>query len=110
MVSFQLWGRRIIAKVNGAAILSGMALIGTTTFLPMYVQVVLKHLSVVAGLALTMVMLGWPIGATLASRTFQRFGLWRPVAPCVDGCGARAVRRACLRNNGAGNFSMAWGC
>ena len=37
MVSFQLWGRRIIATVNGAAILSGMALIGITTFLPMYV-------------------------------------------------------------------------
>ena len=76
MVSFQLWSRRVIATVNGAAILSGMALIGITTFLPMYVQVVLRHSSVVAGLALTMVMLGWPIGATLASRTFQRFGLW----------------------------------
>ncbi|MDB5826160.1 MAG: transporter [Variovorax sp.] len=79
MVSFRLWGRRVIATVNGAAILSGMALIGITTFLPMYVQVVLRQSSVVAGLALTMVMLGWPIGATLASRTFQRFGLWRLV-------------------------------
>ena len=27
--------------------------------------------------SLTMVMLGWPIGATIASRTFYRFGLWR---------------------------------
>ena len=79
MVSFQLWSRRVIATVNGAAILSGMTLIGITTFLPMYVQVVLRHSSVVAGLALTMVMLGWPIGATLASRTFQRVGLWRLV-------------------------------
>ncbi len=79
MVSFQLWSRRIISTVNGAAILTGMTLIGITTFLPMYVQVVLRQSSVVAGLALTMVMLGWPIGATLASRTFQRVGLWRLV-------------------------------
>ena len=49
------------------------------TFLPMYVQVVLERSSVTAGLTLTMVMLGWPIGATLTSRTFHRIGLWRMV-------------------------------
>lgn len=77
MVSFSLWSMRVIAIVNCAALLGGMALIGITTFLPMYVQVVLQQSSVVAGLALTMVMLGWPIGATLASKTFQRVGFWR---------------------------------
>jgi MFS family permease len=77
MVSFGLWSRRVIAATNGAALLSGMTLIGITGFLPMYVQVVLGQSPVVAGLALTMVMLGWPTGATLASRTFLRFGLWR---------------------------------
>ena len=29
----------------------------------------------VAGFALTMMVLGWPIGATLAARNFVRFGL-----------------------------------
>jgi MFS family permease len=77
MVSFRLWGKRVIATVNGAALLGGMALIGVTSFVPMYVQVVLGQTPVVAGLTLTMVMLGWPMGATLASRTFLRFGLWR---------------------------------
>jgi len=79
MVSFALWGRRVIATINGAALLSGMALMAITSFLPMYVQIVLGQTPVVAGLALTMVMLGWPIGATTASRTFYRFGLWRLV-------------------------------
>jgi EmrB/QacA subfamily drug resistance transporter len=79
MVSLKLWGARIIATVNGAAMLGGMVLIGITTFLPMYVQVVLQRSSVTAGLTLTMVMLGWPIGATLTSRTFHRIGLWRMV-------------------------------
>jgi len=79
MVSFRLWGARITATVNGAALLSGMVLIGITTFLPMYVQVVLERSSVTAGLTLTMVMLGWPIGATVTSRVFHRVGLWRMV-------------------------------
>ncbi|WP_445287748.1 MFS transporter [Variovorax atrisoli] len=79
MVSLRLWGARMIAIVNGAAMLAGMVLIGITTFLPMYVQVVLERSSVTAGLTLTMVMLGWPIGATLTSRTFHRIGLWRMV-------------------------------
>jgi EmrB/QacA subfamily drug resistance transporter len=79
MVSFRLWGARMIATVNAASMLLGMALIGITTFLPMYVLVVLGRSPVVAGLALTMVMLGWPLGATLTSRTFHRVGLWRMV-------------------------------
>jgi MFS family permease len=58
-------------------VLSGMALMGLTTFLPMYVQGVLHQSPVVAGLALTMVMLGWPSGATFTARSFHRLGLRR---------------------------------
>lgn len=79
MVSFPLWGARIIATLNGASVLVSMSLIGITTFLPMYVLVVPGRSSIVAGLALTMVMLGWPLGATLTSRAFHRVGLWRLV-------------------------------
>jgi EmrB/QacA subfamily drug resistance transporter len=78
MVSFALWSRRPIAATNGVAVLSNMALMGLTTFLPMYVQGVLHRSPVVAGLTLTMLLLGWPVAATLASRVFQQFGL-RPI-------------------------------
>ncbi|TKC85963.1 MFS transporter [Trinickia terrae] len=77
MISFSLWAHRPIAAANVATLFSGMALMGLTTFLPMYVQGVLHRSPVVAGLALTMMMLGWPAGATLAARTFHRFGLRR---------------------------------
>src|SRR6202051_3014221 len=76
MISFALWGRRPIAAANSVAVLASMALIGLTTFLPMYVQGVLHRSPVVAGLALTMMLLGWPVGATLAARRFHRFALW----------------------------------
>jgi MFS family permease len=54
-----------------------MALMGLTTFLPMYVQGVLHRSPVIAGLSLTMMMVGWPSGATFAARSFQRLGLRR---------------------------------
>jgi MFS family permease len=75
IVAFALWARRPIATANVATLLSGMAVIGLTTFLPMYVQAVLGHSALVAGFALTAMVLGWPIGATLAARNFARFGL-----------------------------------
>ncbi|MFM0009966.1 MDR family MFS transporter [Paraburkholderia sediminicola] len=77
MISFALWSRRPIAACNAATVLSGMILMGSTTFLPMYVQGVLHRSPVVAGLALTMMMVGWPAGATLAAKSFHRIGLRR---------------------------------
>jgi MFS family permease len=75
MVAFGLWAKRQVATANAATLLSGMTIIGLTTFLPMYVQGVLGQSAIVAGFALTMVVLGWPIGATLAARNFKRYGL-----------------------------------
>jgi EmrB/QacA subfamily drug resistance transporter len=75
MLAFALWARRPIASANAATLLSGMAIIGLTTFLPMYVQGVLLGSPLVAGFALTMMVLGWPVGATIAARNFSRFGL-----------------------------------
>jgi MFS family permease len=75
MISFALWSRRPIAACNASTVLSGMILMGSTTFLPMYVQGVLHRSPVIAGLALTMMMVGWPAGATVAAKTFQRLGL-----------------------------------
>jgi EmrB/QacA subfamily drug resistance transporter len=77
MISFALWSRRPIAACNGSTLLSGMILMGATTFLPMYVQGVLHRSPVVAGLALTMMMVGWPAGATIAAKSFHRLGLRR---------------------------------
>ncbi|WP_309346830.1 MDR family MFS transporter [Telmatospirillum sp.] len=78
IISFDLWKRRAIAAANGAGVVIGMVLMGLTSFLPMYVQGVLHRSPIVAGLALTMVMVGWPCGATFTARAFPRFGL-RPI-------------------------------
>ena len=75
MLDIALWRRRPIATANIATLLSGMTIIGLTTFLPMYVQGVLGQSPLIAGFTLTAMVLGWPIGATLAARNFSRFGL-----------------------------------
>lgn len=77
MVSFALWSHRPVATANAVTLLSGMALMGLTTFVPIYVQAVLHRSPVVAGLALTTMLFGWPVGATLAARLFHRFALHR---------------------------------
>jgi EmrB/QacA subfamily drug resistance transporter len=78
MVAPDLWLQRPIAVSNIAVFFASMAIMGLTTFLPMYVQTVLNRSPMVAGFALTMLLLGWPCGATFASRMFPRYGL-RPI-------------------------------
>ncbi|MBV9537439.1 MAG: MFS transporter, partial [Acidisphaera sp.] len=77
MIDLRLWSRRPIATANAATLLSGMATIGLTTFLPMYVQGVLHRSALVAGFALTAMVLGWPIGGTIGAKVFPRLGLRR---------------------------------
>jgi MFS family permease len=78
MVAFSLWSRRVMATTNAASLFSGAAMIGVTTFLPMYVQVEMGRSPLVAGFMLTAMVLGWPIAATFGARNFHRVGL-RPV-------------------------------
>jgi EmrB/QacA subfamily drug resistance transporter len=78
MISFALWAHRSLAATNAATLFSGMAVIGLTTFLPMYVQAVMGGSPLLAGFMLTAMVLGWPIAATVGARNFARFGL-RPI-------------------------------
>lgn len=75
MISLRLWSRRLIATCNIATLLAGMALIGLTTILPLYVQGVLGRSPIVAGFTLTMLVLGWPLAVTLSGRFFHAFGV-----------------------------------
>ena len=77
IVSFAQWSHRPIAMTNSVGLVASMTLIGLTTFLPIYVQLVMQRSPTIAGLALTTMLIGWPAGATLAARLFHRFALRR---------------------------------
>jgi EmrB/QacA subfamily drug resistance transporter len=78
MIALNVWGRRPIAAANSASLLTGMVMMGLTTFLPVFVQGVMRQSPLVAGFALSVMIVGWPAGATLGVRLFQRVGI-RPV-------------------------------
>lgn len=115
IVSLGLWARRPILAANGVVLLASVALMGLTTFLPMYVQVVLGRSPVVAGLALTMTILGWPIGATLAPRLFNRFGIRAVLVagslflPAGGACFALLGEHAGVLQAGIGSAIMGFG-
>ena len=78
MIAFGLWAGGLSQPRTGQPCSAGMALMGLTTFLPMYVQGVMARSALVAGFALTMMVVGWPIGRRCLARSFNRFGL-RPI-------------------------------
>jgi EmrB/QacA subfamily drug resistance transporter len=75
IVPLALWSHRPIAATNSVAVLASVALIGLTTFLPIYVQIVMQRSPTTAGLTLTTMLIGWPAGAILAARLFHRYAL-----------------------------------
>ena len=77
LISIALWSRRLIATSNAATLLAGMALIGLTTVLPIFVQGVLGRSSLEAGFTLTMLIVGWPLAVVLSPKLFRTFGIRR---------------------------------
>jgi EmrB/QacA subfamily drug resistance transporter len=75
MLDLNLWREHVIATSNGASLAAGMTMIGVTSFLAVYVQGVLGHSATVAGLALTMMAVGWPIAAVVARKLYNRIGM-----------------------------------
>jgi EmrB/QacA subfamily drug resistance transporter len=93
-----LWvfGRRVLAGGNLAALAVGALLIGITSYLPTYVEGVLGFGPVVAGFALAALTVGWPLAATLAGRIYLRIGFRDTALIGAVLCIAAAVLTATL--------------
>lgn len=74
VMPFSIWKERSIFIANFASLITGIMLIGISTFLPAYVQGVLEQSPIVAGFTLTTMSIGWPIASTLSGRLIIRFG------------------------------------
>jgi EmrB/QacA subfamily drug resistance transporter len=79
IISLPLWTGRLIATSNAATLLAGMALIGLTTILPIYVQGILGRSPIEAGLVLTSLVFGWPLAVMMSGRLYKAFGILRTV-------------------------------
>ena len=69
-----LWKRRALAGSGLASAGLGLLVIGPTTFLPTYGQLVLGLGAVAAGAVLGTMSFGWPLATSQSARLFLRFG------------------------------------
>jgi len=73
MIDLDLWRSRLVASVNTSSLFAGAAIIGVTSFVPIYVQGVLGRSAIIAGFALTAMSVGWPIASMLSGRFLRTF-------------------------------------
>jgi EmrB/QacA subfamily drug resistance transporter len=69
-----LFKNRIIAVASVAGALSGAAMFGVTSFVPLFVQGVEGGTATDAGTVVAPMSMGWPAGSIIAGRLILRFG------------------------------------
>jgi len=68
MMPFEIWRHEVIRIANITSLLTGMILIGVSSYLPAFVQGVMGKSAMVAGFTLTTMSIGWPIASVVAGR------------------------------------------
>ncbi|MCA0969457.1 MFS transporter [Halobacillus litoralis] len=79
MLPLDLWSIRSIRFANITSFITGMILIGVSSYLPAFVQGVMERSATVAGFTLTTMSIGWPIASTMAGRLILKIG-YRPTS------------------------------
>lgn len=74
IIPVNLWNTRTITVVNLISFLSGIILMGISGYLPTYVQGVMGKTPIIAGLTLTTMSIGWPIGSTVSGKIYFKIG------------------------------------
>ncbi|MFD1412312.1 MDR family MFS transporter [Oceanobacillus jeddahense] len=74
MIPLSLWKNKLMVIANIATLLSGMIILGLSSFLPTYVQGVMGESAIVAGFTLSTLSIGWPISSTIAGHLVLRIG------------------------------------
>ncbi|WP_228978860.1 MFS transporter [Streptomyces sp. DH12] len=69
-----VWRRRTIAAVNLALGALGLLMVAPSVFLPTYAQAVLGLGPVAAGFVLSVMILSWPVSASLSHHVYRRVG------------------------------------
>lgn len=69
-----LFRERLFFSATSHGFLSGVALFGTTAFIPFFVESVLGTSATVAGATLTPQIIAWVVGSIVSSRLLLRFG------------------------------------
>ncbi|MSZ75872.1 MAG: MFS transporter [Actinobacteria bacterium] len=74
MLPLWIFGRRVIASASIGSLVVGVLMLGLSSYVPLYAQVVLGHGALTSGLALAAMTIGWPIAATTSGRFYLSIG------------------------------------
>ena len=78
LLPFELLARPVLAVSNPASAIVGGSMVGILTFVPLYVQAVLRGTPTEAGSAIAPMLIGWPVASALGGRLIPRVG-FRPL-------------------------------
>jgi EmrB/QacA subfamily drug resistance transporter len=73
-----LFRQRILAVSSATGALMGSTMMTTVVYVPLFVQAVLRGTPTQGGMAVTPMLIGWPIASTLSGRLLTRVG-YRPL-------------------------------
>ena len=74
MLPLWVFSRHVLIGSNIATLVLGLLSIGLSTFLPTYAQGVLGVSAVIAGFALAVMSISWPLSSALSSKLYMRIG------------------------------------
>jgi EmrB/QacA subfamily drug resistance transporter len=74
ILPLELFANRTFSTTNVCLFLSGLAMFGAISFIPLFVQAVLGATAIQAGIVLTPISLCWVAGSTIGGRLVNRFG------------------------------------
>jgi len=77
LLPLDLFAQRVIAVSSAAGALMGAAMLGTVTYVPLWVQSVLGLPPTAAGAAIAPMALGWPLASAISGRLVPRLGYRR---------------------------------
>lgn len=99
LLPLRLFANRMFRAAAVSGFLAGMAMFGTISFIPLFVQGVLGGTATAAGTALTPFVLGWVTFSVVSTRLLLRVGYRWPV---VAGMGCLAVAFLLMSHMGMG--------
>jgi EmrB/QacA subfamily drug resistance transporter len=78
ILPLELFSNRVFAVTSAVGFVVGVALFGSVTYLPLYLQEVKGHSPTVSGLQMTPMMLGVLVASITSGQLISRFGRYKP--------------------------------
>lgn len=103
MLSFKVLAIPVILVSNAVCFFGGMIMISLIVYLPIWIQGVIGATATSAGLTLTTMSLGWPLGAFLAGRMMRMIG-----ARLTSAIGMGAILLGMCSISIAGTTTLQW--